>query len=87
MKFTRHLKFKRSAKANGENLYIVLNLLHILFRRTRVKIKSLTPELAFCRVMKFYFALFLLKIYNLIQNLYTLRYYLIFNFAAHSSSG
>ena len=36
---------------------------------------------------KFYFALFLLKIYNLIQNLYTLRYYLTFNFAAHSSSG
>ena len=36
---------------------------------------------------KFYFALFLLKLYNLIQNLYTLRYHLIFNFAAHSSSG
>ena len=36
---------------------------------------------------KFYFALFLLKLYNLIQNLYTLRYYLTFNFAAHSSSG
>lgn len=36
---------------------------------------------------KFYFALFLLKIYNLIQNLYTLRYYFTFNFAAHSSSG
>ena len=36
---------------------------------------------------KFYFALFLPQIYNLIQNLYTLRYYFIFNFAAHSSSG
>lgn len=36
---------------------------------------------------KFYFALFLLKLYNLIQNLYTLRYHLILNFAAHSSSG
>ena len=36
---------------------------------------------------KFYFALFLLKLYNLIQNLYTLRYYFTFNFAAHSSSG
>lgn len=36
---------------------------------------------------KFYFALFLQKIYNLIQNLYTLRYYPIFNFSAHSSSG
>ena len=43
------LKFKRSAKANGENLCIVLNLFHILFRRVRVKIKSLTPELAFYR--------------------------------------
>lgn len=58
MEFARHLKFKRSAKVNGENLCIVLNLLHILFCRTRVKIKSLTPELAFCRVMKFYFGLF-----------------------------
>ena len=36
---------------------------------------------------KFYFALFLLKLYNLIQNLYTLRYHLVFNLAAHSSSG
>lgn len=30
---------------------------------------------------------FLQKIYNLIQNLYTLRYHYIFNFTAHSSSG
>ena len=36
---------------------------------------------------KFYFTLFLLKLYNLIQNLYTLRYYFVLNFAAHSSSG
>ena len=45
MEFVCRLKFKRSAKANGENLCIVLNL----FRRVRVKIKSLTPELAFYR--------------------------------------
>ena len=49
MEFARHLKFKHSAKANGENFCIVLNLLHIIFCRARAKIKPLAPELAFCR--------------------------------------